>query len=157
MSTDQMTAEDLRRENAAIVRRFIDAINDSWNTEALRALISEDFRFIIPFAPEWFPARYDGREAAIAFLDTVRELMDPENLHDLRIETYASDPGELVVEYKSATRMKSTNLPYSNNYIGRFTVRDGRITYFAEYLDPIRFVTAMGGRVEPPPAVSGAR
>jgi ketosteroid isomerase-like protein len=120
--------------------------------DALRELISDDFLFVIPFAPEWFQVRYEGRDKALAFLDSVRDLMDPENLHDLWINTFAADPGEVVVHYKSATRMKRTNLPYCNDYIGRFTVRDGKIRYFAEYLDPIRFVVAIGGKVDPPPA-----
>jgi len=37
--------------------------------------------------------------------------------------------------------------PYRNRYISRFTVRDGKITYLAEFFDPIRLVTAMGGGV----------
>lgn len=153
MSTEQDKINDteLRRANTEIVQRFIEGINDSWNVNVIRELISDDFLFVIPFAPEWFQVRREGKEHALAFLDSVRELMDPENLHDLRIDTLASDPGEVVVHYKSATRMKRTNLPYSNDYIGRFTVSNGKITYFGEYLDPIRFVIAFGGSVEPPP------
>ncbi len=77
--------------------------------------------------------------------------MDPENLHALRLDTLASDPGEVVAHYKSDTRTKMTHLPYRNDYIGRFTVRGGRIASFAEYLDPIRYVIAIGGRVDPRP------
>lgn len=73
-----------------------------------------------------------GGRRALAFLDRVRDLMDPENLHDLEIDTYASDAGEVVAHYRSATRMKGTNLPYCNEYIGRFTVRDGKIASFTE-------------------------
>jgi ketosteroid isomerase-like protein len=62
----------------------------------------------------------------------------------------SSDPREVIAEYRSATRMKATGLPYRNEYIGRFKVRDGRITSFAEYLDPTRFVIAIGGTVDPP-------
>ena len=149
LGTEQVMTDELRQMNAETVRRFIDAINDSWNIDLLRELISEDFLFVIPFAPEWFQVRYEGKEKALAFLDTVRELMDPENLHDLRINSFAEDPNQIVVQYKSATRMKKTNLPYCNDYIGRFTVRNGKITYFAEYLDPIRFVIATGGTVAP--------
>jgi ketosteroid isomerase-like protein len=51
--------------------------------------------------------------------------------------------------------MKSTSLPYCNEYIGRFTVHDGKIVSFMEYLDPIRFVIAIGGTVNPPPGIPG--
>ena len=43
--------------------------------------------------------------------------------------------------------IKPTNAPYRNEYVSRFTVRDGRITRFAEYYDPIRLVIALGGSV----------
>ena len=149
--------ERLRAANLDLVRRFIDAINDSWNIDALRALVSDDFVFEIPFAPDWFPVRFAGKEAALAFLDSVREIMEPENLHALRIDAYATDPGELIAQYRSDTRMLKTQLPYRNEYVARFTVRDGRITRFMEYLDPIRYVVAIGGKVDPPPGFVYAR
>lgn len=92
----------------------------------------------------WIEARLDG--------DGSGNYFDPENLHDLRLDTHARDPGEVIAQYKCDTRAKATNLPYRNDYIGRFTVRDGKVTCFAEYLDPTRFVIAIGGRVDPPPA-----
>jgi ketosteroid isomerase-like protein len=79
--------EDARVANVALVRRFIEAINDSWNVDVMRELVSDDFLFVIPFAPDWFRVRHEGKESALAFLNSVRELMDPENLHDLRVDT----------------------------------------------------------------------
>ena len=83
--------------------------------------------------------------------------MEPENLHDLRIDTCADDPFDVIAEYKSATRMKATNLPYRNEYIARFRVRDDKIAVFAEYLDPTRFVVAVGGAVVPPPTITSSK
>jgi ketosteroid isomerase-like protein len=80
MPDDEQTIDGVRRENARLVRRFIDAINDAWNIDAMRALVSEEFRFVIPFAPTWFQVRHEGRDAALAFLDGVRHPMEPENL-----------------------------------------------------------------------------
>ena len=145
--------EQVRMVNVALVRRFIEAINDSWNIEIMRELVSDDFLFMIPFAPDWFQVRREGKENALRFLNSVRDLMDPENLHDLRIDTCAGDSSDVIAEYKSATRMKGTNLPYRNEYIGRFRIREGKITVFAEYLDPTRFVIAVGGAVVPPPTM----
>jgi hypothetical protein len=53
--------------------------------------------------------------------------------------------------------MRHTGLAYRNEYIARFTVRDGKISRFAEYLDPIRYVIAIGGKVDPPPGIAAAR
>ena len=43
--------------------------------------------------------------------------------------------------------IKPTNAEYRNVYVSRFTVRDGKITRFAEHYDPIRLVVALGGTV----------
>jgi hypothetical protein len=64
--------ERLRAANLHLARRFIDAINDSWNIDAIRVLISDDFVFEVPFAPEWFPVSCKGKATALAFLNGVR-------------------------------------------------------------------------------------
>jgi ketosteroid isomerase-like protein len=137
----------LRERNLAIVSRYIDAIN-RWDFETKRELLAEDAVFEMPYAPEGFERRIVGRDDIIAFVETVPSLIDAENLHDVRLETFHSDPGEIVAEYRSDMVIKPTNLSYRNEYVSRFTVRDGRITRFAEYYDPIRLVVALGGGVQ---------
>jgi ketosteroid isomerase-like protein len=41
-------------------------------------------------------------------------------------------------------------MEYRNRYICRFTVRDGRITRFQEYFDPVPLIVTFGGTVESP-------
>jgi ketosteroid isomerase-like protein len=119
----------------------------------MRELLAEDAVFEMPFAPEGFERRFVGRENILAFVETVPALIDAENLHDVRLETYGSDPGEVVAEYKSDMVIKTTGLEYRNDYVSRFTVRGGRVTRFAEHYDPIRLVVALGGSVDMQPAV----
>ena len=148
--------EQVRQANVALVRRFVDAINDSWNIEVIRELVADDFFFIIPSRRIGSGSVRKAKRNALRFLDSVRDLMDPENLHDVRIDTCAGDSSDVIAEYKSATRMKATNLAYRNEYIGRFRIRDGKITAFAEYLDPTRFVIAVGGAVVPPATMTSS-
>jgi ketosteroid isomerase-like protein len=141
-----MSEARLREQNMAIVRRYIDAIN-RWDFDVKRELLAEDAVFEMPYAPEGFERTITGRDNIIAFVETVPAIIDAENLHDVRLETYHRDPGEIVAEYRSDMVIKPTSVPYRNEYISRFTVRDGRITRFAEYYDPIRLVVALGGSV----------
>ena len=141
-----MNDTDLRASNLAVVRRYIDAIN-AWDFDTKRALLAEDAVFEMPYAPEGFERRIVGRDNIIAFVETIPAMIDAENLHDVQLETYNSDPGEIVAEYKSDMVIKPTNAPYRNEYVSRFTVRDGRITRFAEHYDPIRLIVALGGNV----------
>src|SRR4051794_35524688 len=114
----------------------------------MRALLAEDAVFEMPYAPEGFDRRFEGREAIVTFDETIPAIFDAENLHDLRLETYHSDPGEVIAEYRSDMVIKPPGAEYRNEYVSRFTVRDGEITRFAEYYDPIRLVVALGGSVQ---------
>jgi ketosteroid isomerase-like protein len=136
----------LRERNLRIVSRYIDAINRS-DLDTQKELYAEDAVFEMPYAPEGFDRKIVGRDNIIAFLQTVSTLTDAENLHDIRLDTYHSDPGEVIAEFNSDMVMKPTGAAYRNEYVARFTVRDGRITRFAEYYDPIRLVIALGGSV----------
>jgi ketosteroid isomerase-like protein len=142
----RMDDADLRERNMWIVSRYLDAVNHA-DLETQRELFAEDAVFEMPYAPHGFDRRFVGRDNIIAFLETVPTLTDAENLHDIRLETYHSDPGELIAEFKSDMVVKPTGAAYRNEYVARFTVRDGKITRFAEYYDPIRLVVALGGSV----------
>ena len=141
-----MSDAQLRERNMATVSRYIDAIN-RWDFDTQRELLAEDAVFEMPYAPEGFERRFTGRDEIIAFVETIPAIIDAENLHDVRLETYHSDPGEVVAEYRSDMVIKPTGAKYRNEYVSRFTVREGRITRFAEYYDPIRLVIALGGSV----------
>jgi uncharacterized protein len=145
----------LRAANMATVRRYIDAIN-AWDFDTQSELLADDAVFEMPYAPDGFERRITGRDEIIAFVETIPAITDAENLHDVRLETFHSDPGEIVAEYRSDMVIKPTGAVYRNEYICRFTVRDGRVTRFAEYYDPIRLVIALGGSVQTQKSVDEA-
>jgi len=142
-----MSDAQLRERNMAVVSRYIDAIN-RWDFQTQRELLADDAVFEMPYAPEGFQRRFEGRDEIIAFVETIPAIIDAENLHDVRLETCHSDPGEVVAEYRSDMVIKPTGAEYRNEYVSRFSVRDGRVTRFAEYYDPIRLVVALGGSVQ---------
>jgi ketosteroid isomerase-like protein len=79
-------------------------------------------------------------------------LMEPMRFAGYRVDALDGRPGELVAEYTSDTRVLTTDRPYRNTYISRFSIRDGRIVRLAEYFDPIELVVALGGDVTMPSA-----
>jgi uncharacterized protein len=145
----------LRAANMATVRRYIDAIN-AWDFDTQSELLADDAVFEMPYAPDGFERRITGRDEIIAFVETIPAITDAENLHDVELDTLYSDPGEIVAEYRSDMVIKPTGAVYRNEYICRFTVRDGRVTRFAEYYDPIRLVIALGGSVQTQKSVDEA-
>ena len=99
-----MSDAQLRERNMAVVSRYIDAIN-RWDFQTQRELLADDAVFEMPYAPEGFQRRFEGRDEIIAFVETIPAIIDAENLHDVRLETYHSDPGEVVAEYYDPIRL----------------------------------------------------
>ena len=137
-----MSDDKLREESLRLVREHIDAIN-AWDLPKMRTLFSEDAVMEMPYAPEGFDRCIRGRGTIMAFVEKCAAMIPAENLHDLRLDTLHSDPGEVVGTYRSDMRINSN--PYRNEYIARWTVRNGGITCFSEYFDPVRLVVALGG------------
>ena len=137
---------DLSNRNADTLRRYLDAIN-SWDFEAMRTLLHEDISYELPYAPEPFPRVTQGIEAVMAFLQSVPDFAEDENLSDISINAFATKPNELVAEYRSDMKLTSGR-DYKNTYIVRATLRDERIVRFVEYFDPVPLIVAIGGRVD---------
>jgi ketosteroid isomerase-like protein len=146
--SDQLDDEQLRHANMAIAARYLQAIND-WDFDVKRELLDPDVVFEMRWAPEGFPRRLDGIQAVMEFLAPLPQMIVTEGLYDIRLETLASDPGEVITFYRSNMEMVNP-VEYQNEYITRFTIRDGRITHFLEYYDPLPLVVAFGGSVTPP-------
>ncbi|WP_445521239.1 nuclear transport factor 2 family protein [Streptomyces sp. NEAU-174] len=150
MSTDRVTGgTGAQATGAEVLRRFIDAIN-TWDFDAIRDILDPDCVFEMPFAPGDFPRRIEGRAATVEFLSAMPDFIEPENLHDVTIHAFTDDPAELLAQYRSATRLRTTGAEYSNSYVVRARVRDRRLQRFAEFYDPVPLVVAMGGTVQVP-------
>jgi ketosteroid isomerase-like protein len=147
------TATDqLALQNIAILRRFFDAIN-TWDFAEMRRIFHPDISFELPWVIEPFPKKKEGFEATIAFMESVPEFAEAENLYDFTINAFADDPNELVAEYVSDMKLKSGR-EYTNQYIVRATVKDGKLIMFREYMDAAKLLVAMGGGISMPTAPS---
>ncbi|GAA4683330.1 nuclear transport factor 2 family protein [Pseudonocardia yuanmonensis] len=132
----------------AVIERYIEIMNEL-DIDALGEILADDVVVRLPFAPDPVPKVTEGREAVLALYSGFPHLVGPLGFHDLRISPLAAD-GEFVAEYRSDTTMLATGEPYRNSYISTFTVRDGRISAFAEFFDPLVFLQAQGATVALP-------
>lgn len=138
-------SDDQRRKNVELVRAYTDALN-SWDIETMRELSTEDVVFELPFRPPSFGRETVGRDAYMEVLAQARDHMidGSENLHDLQLDTLASDPDTVIATYKSDMTLRS-GVKYANEYISRFVCRDGKVSRFVEYYDSIILFRALGG------------
>jgi ketosteroid isomerase-like protein len=54
------------------------------------------------------------------------------------------DPDRLIAEYTSHSRYLPNDKPYSNRYVGIFGFRDGRISTWREYVNPLIVLETLG-------------
>jgi uncharacterized protein len=146
--SDTTTANELAQQNIAVLQRHLDAIN-AWDFATMREILHPDVSLELPFVIEPFPKVTTGFNAVMAFMESVPEFAEAENLHDFSIHAFADDPNELVAEYRSDMRLKNGR-EYRNTYVVRATVKDGKLIRFREHFDSIPLLIAIGGSVTMP-------
>jgi ketosteroid isomerase-like protein len=144
----ELAAQNLAAQNKALLRRHFDAIN-RWDFADMREYFHPDITLELPFVVDPFPKSVSGFDEVMAFMESVPDFAEAENLHDFTINSFAEDPNELLAEYRSDMKLKSGN-EYKNSYVVRATIKDGKLFLFREYFDGIRLLEALDGRVVMP-------
>lgn len=109
-------------------------------------LLDDDAVFDVAYLPaaSSFPNPARGAKAVRDVFENLTASMFS-RLDFTVVETYlGADPGVIVVEYVSSGVAAPTGRPYSNRYVGIFTVRDGKVARWREYHNPERMVEAFG-------------
>jgi ketosteroid isomerase-like protein len=99
-------------------------------------LWAEDGLMEFPFAPPGWPQRLEGKEAVADYMRHYPDHIDLHDFPDLRIHR-TTDPQTIVVEMRGVGRLVETDTPFDMTYIAVVTVRDGRITSYRDYWNPL--------------------
>ena len=101
------------------------------------ALLSEDVVCDWPYPPmEGVPHSITGRAAMQEFFSAGMSAFDP-YAYEITEVFELLDPGRLIAEYRSNSRLRATDTPYRNQYLGIFHFRDSLICYWREYINPL--------------------
>ncbi|WP_030608562.1 nuclear transport factor 2 family protein [Streptomyces sclerotialus] len=103
---------------------------------AWTGLWAEDGVMEFPFAPEGWPRRLEGKEAVAAYMRHYPGHIDLHDFPDLRIHR-TEDPETIVVEMRGVGRLVKTGKPFDMTYIAVVTVREGRISSYRDYWNPL--------------------
>ena len=112
----------------------------------LEEVLNDDAVFDVAYSPETssFPNPVKGAKAIQVMFETGVASMFS-RLDFKVLETYLGQESDvIVVEYASSGVAAPTGRPYSNRYVGIFTVRGGKVTRWREYHNPERMVEAFG-------------
>ena len=106
--------------------------------------LSEDVVVEMPFAAPGRPARIEGRAAVLAFVRAGQADL-PFRFDDCRVLAVhdTADPATIVVEYELAATMTATGVSAAATFIGVLTVREGRLSRWREYQNPLAMAWAL--------------
>ncbi|MGW2133216.1 nuclear transport factor 2 family protein [Streptomyces coelicoflavus] len=100
------------------------------------ALWAEDGLMEFPFAPEGWPRRLEGKEAIADYMRHYPDHIDLHDFPDLRIHR-TTDPQTIVAEMRGTGRLVESGAPLDMTYIAVVNVRDGHITSYRDYWNPL--------------------
>jgi len=143
--------EDLRAKNIAIAERVVRTCGNL-RPEDVREDFSEDAVLALPYAPAGTPKETVGRDEVVRYIAQLRDYIPPGIFVDHDFDTLAGDPTLVVARYSATTELLTTGLPYENTYVTLITVRDGKVTRYEEFFNPINWLVAQGGSMSPAPA-----
>jgi hypothetical protein len=97
-----------------------------------------------PFAPEGSPRRLEGREALYEYLRNYPSVIDVASIPNLRI--YATDnPDVAIAEWSASGKVLTNGNAYEMSYATFVTFKNGLMTNYREYWNPLAFIQAMSG------------
>ena len=105
-------------------------------------LLADDVVFDFVITVPDYPRHIVGRSELIELYRGYGSTFFLDRCHDLRV--HRSEATSMVVlEYASQGRVVTTGHPYSNRYISVVTLKDRKVSYWRDYLDPLRVLAAL--------------
>ena len=96
-----------------------------------------------PYHPSGAPVRVEGRDAVQAFLAAASRAPIRIDEHRDVVLHETLDPEVVIVEYRAIGALTTTGAPYEQHLIAVFTVHDGRVVSYRDFLDPLVLAKAL--------------
>ena len=120
------TAELAEAFLQALTTRDVEKVMPLWNPDGVMEF---------PFAPDGSPNTFKGVEAIRTTLSSAFVQRVEMNFFDITAYP-AQSPDLAFVEFKGKMTLKSGQ-PYNNTYIAKVEARDGKLTHFKEFFNPL--------------------
>ena len=138
----KFTVKAANADAEAVIEEFLDAL-EAMNIERFLNGWHENGMQIMPYAPEEYSPRLEGKEAIRHQYDTLFTKYTSMRIPD-RVFHFTNDPNRVWVEFRVEIKIKATGKSYNNTYVCLFTLRDGKIFEYKEYFNPIIFLKVFG-------------
>ncbi len=132
-----------RHQTKQAVIDFLTALEDK-DMDRLATVWAEDAVQDMPFSPEGFPKRVEGKANLIEHYAAWPETSGEADFTNNLVFYPLQDATMVFAEWRGDVEIIPTNRQYQQRYGGLFHVVDGKIELFREYYDPIVFQYAFG-------------
>ena len=134
--------ETIRKQNTETIQAMFNAMAEK-DLEKWLSFWDEDGIQFIPYAPEGFPKKVEGKEA---LRDVYTDLLaDYGRLTFTHIEIDAlANPNQVMVKWGVDIELLGSNTAYQNELIGTFEFQDGKVSRLTEYFNPDNFAKVIG-------------
>ena len=122
---------------------FLTSLEDK-DMDKFADLWAEDAVQDMPFSPEGFPKRVEGKTNLIEHYAPWSEISGKANFTDELVFYPMQNSTMVFAEWRGNVEIIPTKRTYKQRYGGLFHVVDGKIELFREYYDPIVFKYAFG-------------
>jgi ketosteroid isomerase-like protein len=123
-----------------IIRAGLSGIADG---EDYFDLLADDVVFEYVISVPGYPRGVEGRQNVIDLYRGYGDFMTLHTADNLRVHR---DPeaSVVVLEYEVHGESVRTGRPYDNRFVSIITVKDGKVTHWRDYLDPVAVFDASG-------------
>ncbi len=106
-------------------------------------LLADDVVFEYVISVPGYPERVEGRQNIVDLYADYASSFTIRSADHLRVHR---DPeaSVVVLEYEVHGEATRTGRPYDNRFVSIVTVRDGKVTWWRDYLDPVAVFDATG-------------
>lgn len=132
-----------RQQTKQTVIDFLTAL-ETKDMEKFASVWAEDAVQDMPFSPDGFPKRVEGKPNLIKHYAAWPETSGKANFTDELVFYPMQDSTMVFAEWRGDVDIIPTGRKYNQRYGGLFHVVDGKIELFREYYDPIVFKNAFG-------------
>ena len=132
-----------RQQTKQAVIDFLTSLEDK-DLDKFASVWAEDAVQDMPFSPEGFPKRVEGKANLIKHYAAWPEISGQANFTDELVFYPMQDSTMVFAEWRGNVEILPTKRTYKQRYGGLFYVVDGQIELFREYYDPIVFKYAFG-------------
>ncbi|MER5476809.1 nuclear transport factor 2 family protein [Streptomyces sp. NPDC002734] len=146
----QQNVQDPEREaiQAGARQAFMDHLEylSSGRIPEWTDLFTEDGILEFPYGPEGYPTKMQGKAALFDYMKVFPNTFDV-RFTDLYFHETV-DPSLVIAEFKSIGHAISTGRPYNQTYISVVETRDGKISRYVDFWNPLVGMDALGGGTE---------